>query len=73
MRPTYNPPSGRFGAAIRTPAAQSIPDAEPIYRIGDTVMHPSEGVCSIQELRRMDMSGAPRTYYILKPATDKSS
>lgn len=73
MKPAYTPPNGRFGAAIRTPAAPSIPDAEPLYRIGDTVMHPSEGVCSIEELRRMDMSGAPRTYYILKPATEKSS
>ncbi|MBR4039618.1 MAG: hypothetical protein IKJ11_05905 [Clostridia bacterium] len=42
-------------------------------RVGDTVMHPSEGVCSIEELRCMDMSGAKRTYYILKPATEKSS
>lgn len=73
MKPMYNPPSGRFGAAIRTPAAPSIPDAEPIYRVGDTVMHPCEGVCSVEELRRMDMSGAARTYYILKPATEKSS
>ena len=73
MKPTYKPPSGRFGAAIRTPSAPSIPDAEPIYGVGDTVMHPSEGVCSVEELRRMDMSGAARTYYILKPATEKSS
>ena len=73
MKPTYNPPGGRFGTAIHTPAAPSIPDAEPIFRIGDTVMHPSEGVCSIEELRRMSLSGAQRTYYILKPATEKSS
>ena len=73
MRPTYNPPSGRFGAAIRTPSAAPIPDAEPIYSVGDTVMHPSEGVCSIEELRPMALSGAQRTYYILKPATEKSS
>ena len=66
--------NGRFGAAIRTPAAPSIPDAEPIYHVGDTVMHPSEGVCTIEELRRMNLSGAQaRTYYILKPATEKSS
>lgn len=73
MKPTYNPPSGRFGAAIRTSAAPSIPDAEPIFRVDDTVMHPSEGVCVIEELRRMDLSGAQRTYYILKPGTEKSS
>lgn len=73
MKSAYTPPSGRFGAAIRTPAAPSIPDAEPIFSVGDMVMHPSEGVCTIGELRRMDMSGAKRTYYILKPATEKSS
>lgn len=35
--------SGHFGAAIRMPAASAVPDAEPVYRAGDTVMHPSEG------------------------------
>ena len=73
MKPAYNPPSGRFGAAIRTPAAPSMADAAPIFHVGDTVMHPSEGVCSIAELRRMDISSAPQTYYILKPAAQKSS
>lgn len=73
MKPAYTPPSGRFGAAIRTPASASMPDAEPIYSVGDTVMHPAEGVCTIKELRRMDMNGAQRVYYILKPTTEKSS
>lgn len=73
MKPTYNPPSGRFGATIRTSAAPSIPDADPLFHTGDTVMHPAEGVCSIVELRRMDLSGAQRTYYILKPTTEKNS
>lgn len=68
------PANGRFGAAIRTPAAPSIPDAEPVYRVGDTVMHPSEGVCTITELRRMDLGGMQqRTYYTLKPTTEKNS
>lgn len=68
------PADGRFGAAIRTSTAPSIPDAEPIYRAGDTVMHPSEGVCTITELRRMALSGMQqRAYYVLKPATQKSS
>lgn len=73
MKPTYNPPSGRFGAAIRMPSAAFIPDAEPVFSVGDTVMHPSEGVCTIEELRPMALSSAQRTYYILKPATEKSS
>ena len=74
MMNNHAPHSGRFGAAIRMPAAPSIPDAEPIYRAGDTVMHPSEGVCSIAELQRMAPSGGLElTYYVLKPATQKSS
>ena len=74
MIPNHSLPHSRFGAPLRTPAASSIPDAEPIYRAGDTVMHPSEGVCTIEELRRMDFRGTEkRTYYVLKPATEKSS
>ena len=66
--------SGHFGAAIRMPAASAVPDAEPVYRAGDTVMHPSEGVCTIADLRRMALSGMlERTYYVLKPATQKGS
>ncbi|MBP3523698.1 MAG: hypothetical protein J6M56_09035 [Clostridia bacterium] len=66
--------SGHFGAAIRMPAASAVPDAEPVYRAGDTVMHPSEGVCTIAELRRTALSGMlERTYYVLKPATQKGS
>ena len=68
------PHSGRFGTAIHLPAASAIPDAEPVYRAGDTVMHPSEGVCTIAELRRMALSSMPeRTYYVLKPAMQKGS
>lgn len=73
MRPTYNPPSGHFGAAIRVPSALPVQDAEPIFSIGDVVMHPAEGICSIEELRPMALSGAQRTYYILKPASEKNS
>ena len=73
MRPTYNPPNGHFGAAIRMPSALSVQDAAPIFSAGDTVMHPSEGICTIEELRRMDLSGAQRAYYILKPASEKNS
>ena len=68
------PVCGRFGAVIRTPAAPAVSDAEPIYRAGDTVMHPSEGVCTITELRRMALSGMlERAYYVLKPSTQKGS
>lgn len=65
--------NSRFGAAIRMPAP-SIPDTDPIFAVGDTVMHPSEGVCTIAELRPMEFRGVEkRLYYILKPTTEKSS
>lgn len=74
MIPNNSLRNGRFGTVIRTTTASSVPDAEPIYRAGDTVMHPSEGVCTVMELRKMEMSGMEkRNYYILKPATEKSS
>ncbi len=64
--------NGRFGAVIKAPTL-SIPEADPVFSVGDTVMHPSEGVCTITELRRMEMGGTPRTYYVLKPSADQSS
>lgn len=74
MIPNNSLRNGRFGAVIHTPAAASIPDADPLYNTGDTVMHPSEGVCTVTELRKMEISRSEkRTYYILKPATEKSS
>lgn len=73
MRPPFNPPSSRFGAALRMPSASSMANAEPIFSVGDTVMHPSEGVCVIKELRSMDFAGAMRVYYVLKPTTEKNS
>ncbi len=66
--------SNRFSAPLRAPSVPDLPDAEPLYAVGDTVMHPSEGVCQIAELRDMQFSGnASRRYYILKPATEKNS
>ena len=59
----------------RTPAPL-FPDVpvEPLFSVGDTVMHPSEGICTISEIRLMHFgSGAPRKYYILKPEMDQSS
>ncbi len=44
-----------------------------MYSIGDTVMHPSEGVCAITDIRTMQFSGASREYYILTPSMEKSS
>lgn len=45
-----------------------------MYSIGDTVMHPSEGVCTISDRRSMQFSGGvKREYYILTPSMEKSS
>lgn len=74
MKNTSSLSVSRFSSPIRTQRDALIPDAEPIYHIGDTVMHPSEGVCSIEELRDMQFGSADkRKYYILKPTTEKSS
>ncbi len=45
-----------------------------MYAIGDTVMHPSEGVCAVTDIRPMQFSGnVKRDYYILTPSMEKSS
>lgn len=45
-----------------------------MYQIGDTVMHPSEGVCSIEDIRPIRFSGnASRDYYVLRPTLEKGS
>lgn len=45
-----------------------------MYSIGDTVMHPSEGVCTVSDIRTMQFSGGvKREYYILTPSMEKSS
>ena len=45
-----------------------------MYQIGDTVMHPSEGVCCIEDIRPICFSGnASRDYYVLRPSMEKGS
>ena len=45
-----------------------------MFSIGDTVMHPSEGICTITDRRTMQFSGnLKRDYYILTPLMEKSS
>lgn len=45
-----------------------------MFGIGDTVMHPSEGVCGIEDIRLMQFgNAAPRSYYVLRPEAEKSS
>ncbi|MBQ7784751.1 MAG: hypothetical protein IJ381_01190 [Clostridia bacterium] len=74
MKASVSLSASRFGAPLKMQPADQIPDAEPIYHAGDTVMHPGEGVCTIKQLRSMEFSGTQkRLYYVLKPATEKSS
>ena len=45
-----------------------------MFGIGDTVMHPSEGVCSVEDIRTFQFSGGqPRPYYVLHPTMEKGS
>ena len=56
-------------SAMEQPAA-----CTPIFAAGDTVMHTSEGVCTVSEVRVMRFGSAPQQlYYVLKPSTVKSS
>lgn len=74
MKSFVPPARSRFAPALKSVPAAPIPDADPLYKTGDTVMHPSEGICTIEEIRPMQFRGSEtRRYYILKPATEKSS
>lgn len=45
-----------------------------MYQIGDTVVHPSEGVCTIEDVRPICFSGSSaRDYYVLRPSMEKGS
>ena len=47
--------------------------AEPVYAAGDTVIHPSEGICVIDKIDLNVVAANPRMlYYILKPTMSKS-
>jgi len=73
MISSFNPSFIPAKMSIRKPSVESTFDEEPIFHIGETVMHPSEGVCTIEELKQMDFSNNTRTYYVLKPVAEKSS
>lgn len=64
--------SAAFSPRIHLPAQPEAP-AAPLFAVGDTVMHPSEGVCTVSDIRAMQFAGATRDYYVLKPETEKSS
>ncbi len=46
----------------------------PRFAVDDSVVHASEGVCSVREIRPMRFGSAPeKLYYVLKPSASKSS
>lgn len=72
------PERGDYAPHINLPPSSANSSAKPadkpLFAVGDTVMHPSEGICNVLELRSMHF--APRgskLYYVLKPSMEKSS
>lgn len=45
-----------------------------MYQIHDTVMHPTSGVCTIEEIKEMRFGfGESKLYYLLKPVYDQQA
>ena len=44
-----------------------------MYQVGNTVMHPSEGICAVEDIRRMRFGAQEREYYVLRPTMENSS
>lgn len=73
MKSSFNPSFSLIRTDIKKPSAEPASHEEPVFHVGETVMHHSEGICTIEELRTMDFSNSRRLYYVLKPAAEKSS
>ncbi|MBQ8093047.1 MAG: CarD family transcriptional regulator [Clostridia bacterium] len=46
---------------------------EPVHAVGDTVMHPSEGICVVERIEKRLFNASYVMYYVLKPTQGKSS
>ena len=73
MRSSFNPSFCPIRTDIRKPSPEPVCHEEPAFHTGEMVMHPSEGVCTIEEVKPMSFSDNARLYYVLKPAAEKSS
>ena len=73
MKSSFNPSFCPARTDIKKPSVVSSPGEEPVFRMGELVMHPSEGICTVKDMKPMDFSNHVRTYYVLKPAAEKSS
>ena len=47
--------------------------ADPVHAVGDIVMHPSEGICTVEQIEKRLFNAAYSMYYVLKPRLGKSS
>jgi len=73
MKSSFNSSFNHARIDVRKPSVECITGEEPVYHVGEMVMHPSEGVCTIEELKLMDFSSNVCVYYVLKPVAEKSS
>lgn len=44
-----------------------------MYQVNDTVAYSSQGICTVSEICRRDVSGSMVDYYVLKPVADPRS
>ena len=44
-----------------------------MYQVGNTVMHPSEGICAVEDIRKMRFGAQEREYYVLRPRMENGS
>ena len=44
-----------------------------MFNAGDTVMHPTEGVFRVEDVRTLQFGSAPQPYYVLHPTGEKAS
>ena len=43
------------------------------YKVNDTILYSTQGVCKISEISEMDLSGSNVEYYVLKPVYEDNS
>ena len=44
-----------------------------MFKVNDTIMYGTQGVCEIVEITQKDFMGAKKDYYVLKPMNDKAA
>ncbi len=48
-------------------------DGGRMFKVNDTIMYGTQGVCKIVEITEKDFMGAKKEYYVLKPMNDKGA